>query len=238
MRSFLTYQRWNSNTVNLHVHILLHLYPCFIFNTFPSCYFLSFPGFRGAGGEGDLGSHGCSWWQWGDSGWRNLHREVHSGRFGSWEHSQSGEVTAGIVKKKKKIHTWPTGLWKKLGLLLYRINVEILHKRLYLQRWHPSFSGCDSEGSAQHEGQTPKTEYQHTKCTTCNGLTTHCNTELSLLPECKINCFEIWLDSDSRLLFLQTSCSKTDLTGCEDDDCKVGHSSGDVYRLERNNFMT
>lgn len=39
MRSFLTYQRWNSNTVNLHVHILLHLYPCFIFNTFPSCYF-------------------------------------------------------------------------------------------------------------------------------------------------------------------------------------------------------
>lgn len=234
MRSFLTYQRWNSNTVNLHVHILLHLYPCFIFNTFPSCYFqaseepeeretLALMAARGDSEETQDGE---------------TYIEKYTRGVLEVENILSLERLRQVLLKKKKIHTWPTGLWKKLGPLLYRINVEILHKRLYLQRWHPSFSGCDSEGSAQHEGQTPKTEYQHTKCTTCNGLTTHCNTELSLLPECKINCFEIWLDSDSRLLFLQTSCSKTDLTGCEDDDCKVGHSSGDVYRLERNNFMT
>lgn len=53
-------------------------------------------GLRRARGEGNLGPHGCSWWQWGDPGWRNLHREIYTWSFGSGEHPQSGEVTAGI----------------------------------------------------------------------------------------------------------------------------------------------
>lgn len=59
--------------------------------------FLPPPGLRGARGAGNLGPHGCSWGQRGDSGWRNLHREIHTGSSGSGEHPQSGEATTGIL---------------------------------------------------------------------------------------------------------------------------------------------
>lgn len=34
--------------------------------------------------------------------------------------------------------------------------------------------GCDGEGSAQHQGQAPQEEYQHTKCTACNDSNAYC----------------------------------------------------------------
>lgn len=78
-------------------------------NSFGFIFFCTFwvssrfcPGLRGAGGEGNVGSHGCSWWQRGDSGWRDIHREIHTGRSGGGEHPQSREATAGIVDSSIK----------------------------------------------------------------------------------------------------------------------------------------
>lgn len=53
------------------------------------------PGLRGAGGEGNLGPHGGSRGQRGDSGWRDLHREVHPRSPGGGEHPESGEAATG-----------------------------------------------------------------------------------------------------------------------------------------------
>lgn len=55
------------------------------------------PGLGGTRGEGNVGPHGCSWGQRGNSGWRNLHREIHAGSSGGGEHPQSGEATTGML---------------------------------------------------------------------------------------------------------------------------------------------
>lgn len=60
--------------------------------------FLSHPGLRGARGKGNFGPDGCSWGLRGHTGWRNLHREVHTGSPASGEHPQSGETTTGILR--------------------------------------------------------------------------------------------------------------------------------------------
>lgn len=55
------------------------------------------PGLGGTRGEGNIGPHGCSWRQRGDSGWRNLHRKIHTGSSGGREHPQPGEATTGML---------------------------------------------------------------------------------------------------------------------------------------------
>lgn len=76
------------------------------YNQFGWRYVLSSPlclclptlaGLGGARREGNVGPYGCTRGQWGDTGWRNLHRKIHTGCSGGGEHPQFGEATTGAA---------------------------------------------------------------------------------------------------------------------------------------------
>lgn len=80
--------------------------------------------------------------------------------------------------------------------------------------------GCHGEGGAGCQGETPEEERQHPECTACSAHT-HQPGRYSA-PENTSRRESEWLSLLLLSLAFQSSCSKTDLTGCGDDDCKVG----------------
>lgn len=97
-----------------------------------------FPGVRGARGEGDLSPHGCSRGQRRNSGWGDVHREIHQRSFGSGEYFEFGEATTGIrhtdLIKETGLINVPTrcctllSSWLK-ELYLYCLLLVVFNKR-------------------------------------------------------------------------------------------------------------